>query len=359
MTRIIVEAGRRCGGWSAATAGAFAIAVALGPGSAAAQGVAAAAPGRDPAAAEELFRAGLTLLDQGDWAGACRRFDASMRLDPSAGTSINVARCLEREGRLAAAWAELERARVLAREAPEGRRREVEAFVDAEIARIEPRLPRLRVVASALPPGATILRDGIPLAEGALGVALPVDPGGHVVEVTAPGHRPGRWEVEVAEGGRAEVAVQLEPIPGGAFAAPPEVFTPAAPRRDAGPSPRLVTGVVLAGAGLAALAVGTVAGAGTLDAKSDIEGLGCDHDTLTCPSTSTRDRAEAIGERGSAMATVSTVSFVVGGLLAAAGVTLVVLDHVDRPPRDAVASVRIAPIAAADGAGVAVAGALW
>jgi hypothetical protein len=312
---------------------------------------------RDPAAAEELFRAGLAALDGGDWDGACSRFEASMRLDPSAGTSINVARCLEHEGRLAAAWAELERARVLAREEPDQRRLEVEAFVDAAVRRLEPRIPRLRITATALPPGARILRDGIPLAEGALGVPLPVDPGGHVVEATAPGHRPGRWDLEVPEGRRADVAVQLEPIPTSAFSAPDDVFAPTAPPRDAGPRPGLVAGVVLAGVGVAGLAVGAVAGAGAIDADGDIGALGCDGDALTCPSASSRDLAQSISDRGSTMATVSTVSFVAGGLLAAAGVTLIVLDGTaaDRP----VASARLAPLASAAGAGVALRGALW
>lgn len=324
----------------------------------------AVAQPRDPAAAEELFRAGLTALDQGDWAGACAKFDASIRLDPSAGTSINVARCHEHAGRLAAAWAELERARVLAREAPEQRRREVEAFVDAELRRIEPRIPRLRIAAASLPPGAAIWRDGIPLADGALGVALPIDPGAHVVEASAPGHRPGRWTVTLAEGATSDVAVQLEPIPGGAFTPPSEAFDGpgTAPPRDGGPAPAVVLGVVLTGVGAAGLAVGAVGGLGALDAKGDIEDLGCDQDTLRCPSEQVRARAQAAADRGGTMAAVSTIGFVGGGLLAAAGVTLLIVDAARDRPRvggPAVETLALGPVVSPAGAGLGLHGVMW
>jgi hypothetical protein len=57
----------------------------------------------DPAAAAMLFEEAKALRDQGDWPAACAKFLASMKLDPAVGPLLNIARCHEREGRLASA----------------------------------------------------------------------------------------------------------------------------------------------------------------------------------------------------------------------------------------------------------------
>jgi hypothetical protein len=320
-------------------------------------GVAAAQP-RDPAAAEALFRAGLEALDRGDWPQACAKFDASMQLDPSAGTSINVARCLEHDGKLARAWAELQRAQVLAREAPEQRRRELEEFVRAEVARLEPRLPRLRILGADLPPGTEVTRDGIPIAQAVLGEALPADPGSHVVEATAPGFLPGRWEVVATEGGIAELTVTLERDPSaGAARGGAE-----GPDRAPGDEPSRVlpiTGIVLLGLGIGGVAIGTVTGANALGAQNDIDAIGCDHDTQRCPDEESRAFAQATADRGSDLAEVSTIAFVSGGLLLGAGGTLLVihaLSRGDAAPSAAVAApsrrVALEPMVGPQGGGL-------
>ncbi len=328
-------------------------------------GTSLAAPGaaqtRDPAAAEALFRAGLDALDRGDWAHACAKFDASLQLDPSAGTSINVARCFEHDGKVARAWAELQRAQVLAREAPEQRRRELEAFVTAEIARIEPRLPRLRIVATDLPPGAEVRRDGIPLNPAVLGEPLPVDAGHHEVEATAPGYQTGRWSVVAAEGATAELLLRLEIDRTAGQVDPEAIDGPGGRRATTAPPSRVlpISGVLLLGLGVGGMAIGTIAGANALGAQSDIDAIGCDHDTQRCPDEARRDQAQSLAERGGDVAAVSTISFVVGGVLLASGATLLIV-HATSSGRATTPSaaappsrrVAVAPTLGADGGGL-------
>ncbi|MBM4364335.1 MAG: hypothetical protein FJ104_16770, partial [Deltaproteobacteria bacterium] len=51
-------------------------------------------------------------------------------------------------------------------------------------------------------PGVVVKRDGIVVGQAAWGAAAPVDPGEHVVEVTAPGKKP--WSATVKVGPDAD-----------------------------------------------------------------------------------------------------------------------------------------------------------
>src|SRR5207237_8111869 len=112
-------------------------------------------------------------MARGDLTTACARFSESVRLDPAAGSFLNLADCEERAGKLASALAHFQAAR--------DRLRSDDyrvAFVGERIARLDPRVPRLTVVLrEGATEGVTILRDETPLGAASLGVALPVDPG--------------------------------------------------------------------------------------------------------------------------------------------------------------------------------------
>jgi hypothetical protein len=54
--------------------------------------------------ADILFREGRTLLQAGQVAEACARFSESQKLEPSAGTLLNLGECYERAGRLVSAY---------------------------------------------------------------------------------------------------------------------------------------------------------------------------------------------------------------------------------------------------------------
>ena len=55
--------------------------------------------------AETLFREGKRLMKKGEIAEACKRFEASEKLDPVSGTELNLADCLEKNHQTASAWA--------------------------------------------------------------------------------------------------------------------------------------------------------------------------------------------------------------------------------------------------------------
>ncbi|WP_044966818.1 PEGA domain-containing protein [Sorangium cellulosum] len=194
---------------------ASAVAVALGGAAAHAQ-----EPPRDPVAAEALFKAARALVDKGDDAAGCPKFEASLALNPSASTQINIARCREREGKLATAWHDYHRALVLNREtAGEQRRRSLEEVANKGIAALEPRVPKLVIVVKGAPAGMEVLRDGTALPVAALGEPLPVDPGPHEIRASAPGHEAETRSITLAEGETTTVELTLRPAAAAAASA--------------------------------------------------------------------------------------------------------------------------------------------
>lgn len=158
--------------------------------------------------------------------------------------------------------------------------------------------------------GVTVAMDGRVLVERLAGIALRVDPGEHEFTFTAAGKPAVSRKLVVKEGekDRRERVVLGAPPP--APAAPDE-----APH---GLGTRRIAGIALAGAGVAAVAVGSVFGALTFgavsDQSSDCAGAGsfCAH------------RAQALSDHGDATtdAAVSTVAFIAGGVFLAGGAYL-------------------------------------
>ncbi len=163
----------------------------------------------DPAGAQKLFEEAVALRDQGRWQEACRKFAASMQLDPSVGTLLNVAGCHEREGKLATALAAYERARVMNRATPDpARRAQVDQHVTRSVAALRPRVPLLAITVAPPLAGLEVTRSGAPLPLAALGEELPVDPGEVVARAQAPGYA-GEARITVAPGERKRLHITL------------------------------------------------------------------------------------------------------------------------------------------------------
>lgn len=150
---------------------------------------------RDPSAADALFQAAKDAMGKGDYATACPRFAESQRLDPAPGTLLNLAACEEKQGKLAASYAHFNEA---LETLPKDDYRV--AYAREQSAALDKRLPKVTVKVAGNMSGVRVRRDGVELREGALGVALPVDPGAHVFVVEAPGREPAQSSVTVAEG---------------------------------------------------------------------------------------------------------------------------------------------------------------
>lgn len=178
-------------------------------------------PRRDTAAAEVLFRAGVAALAGGDAATACSKFSASLELDPAVATLLQVAECHERQGELAAAWADVSRAEVLNRDTPgDQRRRELDAYANALLRRLEKRVPRLRILVDHPPPGLALRRNDALLPNAAVGEAIPMDSGSVLIEASAPGYLPVRRQITLIEGQKTDVTIRLVPERGADGGAP-------------------------------------------------------------------------------------------------------------------------------------------
>jgi hypothetical protein len=141
------------------------------------------------AIAQQLFLDGERLMKTDHIAEACSKFSDSQRLDPAIGTLMHLAVCHEKMGKLATAWSEFTD---LAGQAQRVRQREREDFARQHAAALDPKLQKIIIELSHPPDGTTIKLDDALLPLGVLGTEVPLDPGDHSLEVTAPGMKPWR-----------------------------------------------------------------------------------------------------------------------------------------------------------------------
>lgn len=175
------------------------------------------------AMAETLFFTGRGLMEAGRYAEACQKFAESYRLDPAAGTLLNLAVCHEKEGKIASAWGEFKQALSDAKKADRPDREELAA---EHIAAIEPELPFLAI---NVPPdarviGLEVVRNGSPLLSGSWGTELPVDPGPVEIVVRAPGYVAQSRKLTIERKQHLTVTIDpLTPLPKVAPPPPPVV----------------------------------------------------------------------------------------------------------------------------------------
>ncbi|MDB4945595.1 MAG: hypothetical protein JWP97_5129 [Labilithrix sp.] len=269
------------------------------------------------AAAEALFTEARALIDAGRVAEGCTKLEASQSLDPGTGTLLHLADCYERTGRTASAWA---RFREAAARAAHDHRADWETIARTRAAELEPKLARLRIDA---PAGASVRRDGVDLPAGALGAALPIDPGAHVVDATAPGKQPWRGSVDAVAARTVTITV------------PPLVAVPAGETPTSTGSSLRPAGFVVGGIGVVGLGIGAALGLSAISLNNRSKDV-CPEPGL-CADAGARDDA-ASARRA---ATISTTAFVAGGVLLAAGITLVVLAPHHASPSSASARARL------------------
>ena len=295
----------------------------------------------DMAAADALFAEGKRLSDAGSFVDACARFEASMSLAPRLGVQLNLADCYEHVGKTASAWVAFGKAAALARRIEDPR----EALARRRQDALVPRLTRLRVsVAHDSVDGFALMRDGMRVAPSVYGVDVPVDPGVHQIEATAPEHM--TWSTRVLATGEGDVVTvtipELERVP--PPAAP--LIAPAIQevRKDRPGATRLVW--ITAGAGVVGIGVGAAFG---LAARSLAQDAWPDCDS----SHNCTDAAYAQIQRSRRDGNVSTLGFGVGGVALAISVLLYVRGSRD-PGRLAL---HLVPAVASSAVGAAVGGA--
>jgi hypothetical protein len=305
--------------------------------------------GKNPAAAQALYDDARRLVDAGRFAEACPKFKASYELDPGGGTLLNLADCYEREGKVALAWSTFKEALVIAQR--DGRNDRIE-FANQHLVALEGRLARLTVTLSneARVPGISVSVDGTPLGEAAWGVAMPIDPGKHVVRVEAPGKQPFEATFEVAANVSAQKTIVVPALTDAAARVdsnPAEFELSDAPGAVPGArhsSSQRTIGWIVGGAGVASLAVGSYFGLRAFSRWEDRKDA--------CAGGCTQ-AAKTAGDEANDAATISTIGFGVGFVAAAVGTFLIVSGAKERPSTSAVAHrIRVLPTAGRREAGL-------
>jgi hypothetical protein len=277
---------------------------------------AGATPSSNEAAAEALFGEARTLIESGRIEEGCGKLEASQKLDPGTGTLIHLADCYEKLGRTATSWA---RFREAASRAARDGRTDWESVAKTRAAELEPKLAKLRIDA---PQGVVVKRDGDEIPAAALGTALPIDPGEHVLVASAPGKRSWTGRVTSVASSLAEVKV------------PPLEDDPDAAAREAehatssGSSLRTV-GYVMGAVGIVGVTVGVITGLSAISLNNRSKQI--------CPSNGVcaDESARADNDSARSSATISTIGFVAGGLLLAGGLALVIAAPSSRAPASA------------------------
>jgi hypothetical protein len=273
-------------------------------------GAAHAQSASDKAAAEALFHEGRKLFDAGNYPAACAKLAESERLDPAPGTLLNLAGCYEKNGQTASAWATFKEA---ASASHQKGRTDWEELARTRAAALEPNLSRLTitVVASSID-GLQVLRDGAVVGQAEWGTAIPVDPGTHVIDATAPKRTAFHQSVDVAGGGASQsVSVPELAVDAGAGAAGGGETGGSNP----GSTQRLV-GLVVAGAGVVGIGIGAVFGVVAMNKENTALGNDCTADKYCS------QQGLQLGQDAHGAATASTIAFGVGAAAVAGGLAL-------------------------------------
>jgi len=280
------------------------------------------------AAAQALFEQARQLMADGKFAEACPQLAESERLDPGAGTLLNLGHCYEKNGQTASAWVTFKDA---AAAADVKHRADWSTRAREGAQALEPTLSRLTI---DVPPearvsGLQVRRDGVEVGAATWGTPIPTDPGPHAIEAGAPAKK--TWKTLLTVGPSADQAhvaipaLEDEPAPSAVTATPP-VAAPAAaplppsslllPPESQGTGQR-TAGLVTGGVGVVGIALGAVLGLVASGKESDSQKL--------CPTTSaTCANGNGVQENNDSktQATVSTVAWIAGGALVAAGAVL-------------------------------------
>lgn len=213
----------------------------------------------DASPADALFREGRRAADAGNYAVACPKFEESYRLDPAAGTLLNLGDCEENRGQLARAWKHY---RQLYDRLPATDDRK--PIAEARARALEARAPKLRIVVASTT-AATVTQDDAVVARASLGTSVPVEPGRHVIVVTSVGRREKRYEVSVVDGEDKELSVGVgEPLADVAALPSPASGNAASPLATRPPPPdgstQRTAAYVVGGVGLATFVTGAIFG---------------------------------------------------------------------------------------------------
>lgn len=278
----------------------------------------AQAMAQDVAAAEALFNKGVADMTAGRYEKACPALAESQRLDPRPGTLFTLAECHAKGGKIATAltvYEDYQRSVASQRPAVRAKHGARLKMALAQIDKLRPEIPSLTLALPPSPPSGTrVRRDGTELSAAALGIALPVDPGEHVVVVESPGRRAWEQRITLARGDKKTVELRVGASTDAAdpaLQAPPTADTPSKGTPSQG---QRIAGYVVGGVGAATLVMGAVTGGLTLAKKATIND--------NCSGTKCNHEGKLAADSARTTGLVSTIGFGVGAAGLVAGVVL-------------------------------------
>jgi len=283
----------------------------------------------DRETARSLMQEGRELREKGDLQGALKRFQAADGIMHVPTTALEVARTQATLGLLVEA-----RDTIAAIRKTPAKANDPEPFAEARNraeeldASLDGRVPSLTIKVDGAAAGETptITIDGVQVPAAAVGLPRRVDPGHHVVAAKTASSE-GSAEVDVREKETKQVQVTLSAsstpgaLPGkdDSSAAPPNAEGGSEGEETTSHSPSWLTWAG-AGVGVAGIGVGAVTGLMSISKTSSLKDE-CPAKSCVTPQAN-KDRDSAF-----TLATISTVSFIAGGVGAAIAIGSIVLGH--------------------------------
>jgi hypothetical protein len=287
--------------------------------------------------AYEQLKVGFALRHDGKFEEALPHLVESFRLAPGFKVLLNLADCEEHVGHLVEAEQHWVQARDLAHADGNGA---IEQEAADRLQQLQKRTPRLTVaLAPGAPPSSHVERDGQELGSASLGLALPYNPGLHVIETRADARAVVRTEVTLREGDakRVEVApgpalapeASPQPVPPASVpeglaptAPPPSVAQPAEPATTSLGWPGTFA-IGLGAAGVAGIIFGAVEGlAAQRQHDEAVNACGAN-----CSGSAS---AQNLQSEARTDATISNVGLIGGGIFVLASVALLVIPELAR-----------------------------
>ena len=270
--------------------------------------LACAGPALAKSKSDEAFEKGRAALAAGDYVGACAAFEESRQAEAAPPTVLNLGICHEKQGKYIEAVeyyrnAALAFGKGVGRADAERRADEAERKVALLLVKRSPNLPE----------GARVGVNGRQLKDSELEKPLRIDPGPTELSIDADGFERNVMPVRAESGLQTEVfAVQ-----GARLSTKTVVKTEV----RGGVSPLRTVGFVAAGVGLAAALVGGITG-GLALGRAGIYRDACDR--RQTPNVCT-ERGYDSAQSLKTLAPLSTITLIAGGVLVAAGVTLILV----------------------------------
>jgi hypothetical protein len=291
------------------------------------------------AGARASARAGVEAYDAGRYAESLDRFSRAEKLVHAPTHLLYLARTNAKLGylvRAQEAYQQLIREQ-LGASAPQAFR-DAQVAAERELAEIALKIGSVTVAVTGLaePSRATVTMDGVAISSALIGIPFPADPGKHVFVASADGYSSQSVEQNLSEGGKETIELRLQATANASSTpevAPQPSDTTSGARatestEGAGPnadrSSLKIPAFAALGVGVLGIGAGTyfvfARGKANDDASSEY------HSCAPDCSASQQQRIDDLDSKAASHGTLSLVSYVLGGVGAAAGITLLVLD---------------------------------